>query len=342
MFEENRLVNVSVATLLKIAAVFVGFVFLYKIFDILMIFIVSLIIASGVSIWAKSLTKLKIPKILAILLIYLFGFSIIGLFILLILPSLAQEIQNFLLRLPDYYKGFYDLISPYFGKIDALTPEIAKSAIGQVEKIKTIGADAFTVLVQIFGGLASFFIVIVISFYLAFEERGIEKILRTLIPAQYEEYAIDLWTRTQIKLGGWLSGQIILGLIIGSLVFIAMTLIGVPYALFLGVIAAILEIVPFVGPVLSAVIGVIFAFTVSTQTALFVAIAYLIVQQVENHIIVPLLMQRMTGLNPIVIIISLMIGLKLGGILGMLVAVPIATIFGELFKDLAGLKKIDF
>ncbi len=338
---EKKIIEISFETLIKAALLILGIIFIYSVSDLLIIFFLSLIIGSTVSLWAKNLLKFKIPKLLSILLIYLFGFLTLGLFLSLIIPPLVQEINVFAEKVPIYYETIYSLVSKYLGGVDKLSPNLGEIIVGQSEKLKDLGTDIFSFLIKIFGGFASFIALVVISFYLAFEEKGIERILRILTPLKYEDYILDLWARSQFKLGCWFSGQIILALIIGSLVFIGLSLIGVPYALLLGFIAAILEIVPFVGPVISAVIGVIVALTVSLKIGLFTLIFYLIIQQFENHLIVPLLLKRVVGLNPVVIIMSLMIGFKLGGILGMMVGVPISAILGELIKDLAGKKNIE-
>jgi predicted PurR-regulated permease PerM len=173
------------------------------------------------------------------------------------------------------------------------------------------------------------------------QERGVENFIRMIIPKHNEEYTIGLWKRVERKLGLWMQGQLLLGVVIGTVVFAGLSIIGVPYALLLGIIAGVFEIVPVVGPIFSAFIGVIVALMIDPVLAILTLIFYIIVQQVENNILVPLLMKKMTGLNPIVIIVSLLIGWELGGILGMLIAVPLATIVSELLDDYAKSKEKD-
>ena len=339
---EKKTIDISTATFVRAALVVLFLIALYYISNIVVIFLLSLIIGSAASIWAKELSRFRIPKMLAILSIYLVVFLFFALFMSLIIPLLADEINDLALSLPDYYQNAYEFISKYISGIEELSPDFQDTISNFAETLKSTGANAVSFFTKVFGGVVSFFVVIVISFYLAFQEKSIEKIIRILAPHNYENYVLDLWMRSQNKLGRWLQGQIILGLIIGTVVFIGLTLLGVPYALILGMLAGIFEIVPIVGPVISATVGVIIALLVSPSLAFFTLIFYVVVQQVENHVIVPLLMQKMTGLNPVVIIISLMIGFELGGILGMLVSVPLVAAFGEFVKDLAGKKDIDF
>jgi len=344
MDDKKTTIEISSATLFKMAFIVLGLFFLYYISDVAVIFLLSLIIASTVRVWVKSLTRFKIPKIIAILLIYAISFSLIILFLTIIIGPLTHEISNLSDKIPGYYGNINDVISQYVDTdgLEKLSPGLDNLLTTPPERFKTLGTDIFGLLVGLFGGIISFFSVIIISFYLAFEETGIEKILRILIPLKYENYVLDLWFKTELKFSHWLSSQLILGLIIGISIYIGLALIDVPYALLLGILAGLLEIVPFVGPIISSIIGILIAFSVSIKIGSIATIFYVIVNQIENNIIVPLLMKKVTGLNPVVIIIALMIGFKLSGIMGMIIAVPLTTVLGELIKDLAEKKQITF
>ncbi|MEK7487986.1 MAG: AI-2E family transporter, partial [Patescibacteria group bacterium] len=130
-------------------------------------------------------------------------------------------------------------------------------------------------------------------------------------------------------------GQLLLGCIVGVTVFVGLSLIGVPYALLLALVAGIFEIIPIAGPLFSALVGISIAFLVSPVLAFLALLFYSALQQIENHVLVPLFLKKITGLNPVVVIVALLVGAKLGGIMGMLIAVPLATIGGELLDDLA-------
>ncbi len=138
--------------------------------------------------------------------------------------------------------------------------------------------------------------------------------------------------RIELKLGGWLRGQIILMLIIGISTYIGLTLLGVEYALALAVIAGILEIVPIIGPILSAIPALIVAFTVSPIAGFGVIGLYILIQQLENHLVVPKVMQKAVGFNPLVTIIVLMIGGNLLGLMGAILAIPIAIVVIEMIR----------
>ena len=135
-------------------------------------------------------------------------------------------------------------------------------------------------------------------------------------------------------MGMWLRGQLFLSFIVGLLVYIGLLILGVKYALVLALIAAILEIIPFIGPTIAAIPAILVGLTDSWIKALVVVILYFVVQQLENHIIVPKVMQKAVGLNPIVVIIVIMVGAKLGGIVGALIAVPVAAAIGVFVGDI--------
>lgn len=328
--------DISIITILKVAAVALALVFLYLVKDILIILFLAVIIASTVSLFANALEKKRIPRIAGVLLVYLAGIATLVLIFYFMIPPIIDEIKQLAVVLPDYYETFSKQI---FKTTSVISPDYAKNTqeilFSFGEKIKELTSGVFNIVSILFGGVVSFVAIVVISFYLAIQKKGVEDFLRLVTPQDQEAYVLDVWHRVERKLGKWLEGQLILALIMGAAVFLGLTFIGLPYALLLGIIAGILEIVPMAGPILSALLGVSVAFLVSPFLALLTLIFYVIVQQTENHILVPLLMQKATGLNPVVVIVALLAGAKLGGVLGMLIAVPLATIAGELLEDFA-------
>ena len=193
---------------------------------------------------------------------------------------------------------------------------------------------------KVFGGALSFILVIVISFYLAVQEKGIHNFLKVVTPFKHEKYIIDLWDRSQKKIGRWMQGQIILALIVGILVFLGLTILGIENALLLSVLAASFEIIPLIGPVLSSIPAIAIAFLDGGITlSLMVIGLYIIIQQFENHLIYPLVVKKVVGVPALVVIIALIIGAKLAGILGILLSVPLAAVVMEYASDLDARKK---
>ena len=166
-----------------------------------------------------------------------------------------------------------------------------------------------------FGGIFSFILILVLSFYLAVQEKGIENFLRLITPLKYERYVLDLWQRSQHKIGLWMQGQMLLGFIVGVLVFLGLNVLGVRHALFLAVLTALLEIIPLFGPKIAAVPAVLIGFLESVPLGFMVLGLYVIIDQFESHLIYPLVVRKVVGISPIIVILALIIGGKLAGFL---------------------------
>jgi predicted PurR-regulated permease PerM len=181
----------------------------------------------------------------------------------------------------------------------------------------------------------SLFLIIVLSFYLAVQDDGVANFLRIVTPVKSHVYVIGLWKRSQAKIGQWMQGQLLLGLIIGVLVYLGLMVLGISHALLLAFIAAFFELIPVFGPIISAIPAVLIALAASgISEGLLVVGLYLVIHQFENHLLYPLVVKKIVGVSPILVILSLVIGAKLAGFLGAILAVPIAAALMELVDDI--------
>ena len=334
---QRTTVNISTSTIFRIIFILLILLFIYAVRNILILLFFAVIIASAVDLIARHFDKLKIPRSVSVLIIYLVVAAlIIGLFVLLV-PSLAKEIKSFSNEFPAYAE-----------KLHMNFQHIQNSSIGYQKVIseiqKTLGSwsnilhksvnNLLAGTLDIFGGLVSFIILIVISFYLAIQKDGIQNFLKVITPHEYEAYVLNLWKRSEKKMGQWLQGQLLLALIVGIMVYIGLWLFHIRFAFLLAVLASILELVPYAGPVLAAVPAVIIAFIQHPVLALWIIVLYIAIQQTENHLLEPIVIGKAVGLNPVVVIIALLIGGELLGILGVILAVPVAAILAEFFKDI--------
>jgi predicted PurR-regulated permease PerM len=175
---------------------------------------------------------------------------------------------------------------------------------------------------------------------LAVKKNGVENFLRLVVPVAREEYVIDLWKRTQVKIGKWLQGQIVLMVIVGVLSYLGLVILGVPNAGLLAMIAGLFEIIPVFGPILSAVPAIALAALSGGLTlALLTAGLFAIVQQFENNLIHPLVVTKVVGVSPIIVILAIFIGGQLAGFLGVLLAVPLAAGIVEFADDVREKKR---
>ena len=329
-------IDISFASLMKITAVVLGLALMYSVKEILALVFLAIIIASTVDRWANFFERYHIPRMGGVALVYVCFVAFLIVVLYFIVPPIIAEVKQLVLFLPDYYDVAAKQI---FRTTRGISPDYARSmqefATGLEARITGVTSGALSAAMDVFGGVVAFGMVIVISFYLAMQRRGVEHFLRLVTPKAQEEYVLDVWRRVEIKLGKWLEGQLLLGCIVGVTVFVGLSLIGVPYALLLALVAGIFEIIPIAGPLFSALVGISIAFLVSPVLAFLALLFYSALQQIENHVLVPLFLKKITGLNPVVVIVALLVGAKLGGIMGMLIAVPLATIGGELLDDLA-------
>ncbi|MEK7072236.1 MAG: AI-2E family transporter, partial [Patescibacteria group bacterium] len=264
--------------------------------------------------------------------------------IYLIIPPIAVEIKGLAKDFPMYWEKISGNIENFRSYSDShgWTENIQKSLDDFQSNIGALGLAAggiFNTFFAFLGGIVSILIVAVLTFYLTVEEHAMKRVLRSLVPVKYQPYVTHLVNRIKEKIGMWLRGQLILSLIIFVLVWFGLSILGIKYALVLALFAGVTELIPYLGPFIGAIPAVFIALTQSPALAIGVIVIYVIIQQLENHIIVPKVMQKAVGLNPIITIISMMIGFKLAGILGIVIAIPVATAISIALNDVLEIKE---
>lgn len=329
---QSQFINISTSAILRIVFVLLGLVFLYLIRDILMIIFFAIIIAAAISGPAGWLQKKKIPRILGVAFIYLVILLAIGLVFSMIIPPLADQISHLTGQFPAFMEKIGLNVQQWWGsyKIDTNLQAILNQFSA---KLGQATSNIFVSVINVFGGMFSAMVVLVISFYLSLQEKGIKDFVLSLTPGTHQPYISSLIGRIQTKIGNWLRGLLLLMLIVGTLTYIGLSALGVKYALLLALIAGFLEIIPFIGPIVSMILAAIISFAQLPFLTLLVLVLYIVIQQFENYVIVPQVMKRAVGLNPITIIIVILIGAKLAGILGIILSVPLAASLGEILGD---------
>ncbi len=331
--EKTKSVDISMKTLIKLVVLILVLLFLFYVRDVIIIVFVSAIIATAINPWVNNFQKKSIPRIVSIIIIYTIIFGLISMAIALIIPAMTNQLSQFAGNFPALYEKVASGIPGTGVEGSELAETIQNSLQSIVSTLGNITSSIFAGLSGIFGGLFSLVGILVLTFYIVLIENGLKKFITGVSPAKYQPYLIQLVERIQTRLSHWMKGQLILSLIIGVASFIGLVILGIPYALVLGLIAGLTEFIPYAGPIIGAVPAVLIALTISPWTAIFVVILYIIIQQLENNILVPKIMQKVTGLNPIVVIIVMLLGARLMGILGIILAIPIAIIGDEFLKD---------
>lgn len=338
MSDEKKSTRVTLTTgsLVRALVVLLCLYFAYLIQDILAIIFVSVVLSSSMEPAIEWMEKRKIPRTLGISLIYIILLGIIGSTVYLIIPpiasqfgQLANDFPMYVERLQGLFSGVKDYTAAH-GWLDNIQSSFGSTA----SNLQAAAGSLFTTVVSFFGGIFSFVIILVISFYMASEKNAIKNLVWSLTPEHKQSYAMDLFNRIQKKIGLWMRGQLILCLVIFILTYIGLLILGVKYALVIALIAGFTEFIPYLGPIIGAVPAVFLAFTQSPTLALFVAILYIIIQQLENNFLVPKIMEKTAGLNPIVSIVVLMVGFSVGGVMGALLSIPLATAATVVVEDL--------
>jgi len=280
------------------------------------------------------LEKKKIPRILGTLLIYLVAIVAIGFIIYTFIPIALSEFTHLANQLSEILGSatgafeFENLVEGFVKGVE----EIQNTVLGN--SISLIGLTS-----KVLGGVFFAITIFVLSFYLTVGRDGVEKFLIAILPAAYEGKAIAIYSRIERKIGRWLAGQLFLSLVVGLATWLGLSLLGVKYSLFLGVLAGIAELVPYVGPIFTGSVAILISFTVSIPLALSVLILFIIIQQIENHLLLPMVMRYTTTLNPVVTLVALLIGAKVFGVVGLILAVPVAVLVQELLEEWVATKQ---
>jgi len=320
-------ISISTKSIIKILIILLAITFIFLIKDVLALLFVAIILSSAFDPLVDWLQNKKIPRALSIILVYIIFIGFIGAAIYMLTIPIADQIKDMSKSFPDVYTRMNEGLQGLYGDGSISKTEAVTTNFSDITKSLTQAtASAFNFVSSLFGGVISFFMVLVMTFYLTVHEKGMKEFIQSVTPSKHKKYVSDIISKIQHRLGYWLRGQLLLSLIIFCLTFIGLKILGVKYALILALIAGIFEIVPFLGPIISAIPGIFFAFTIQGfGTAIWVVLLYFIIQQLENNLIVPKVMGKSTGLNPLVVILSILVGARLGGIIGALLAVPVAT-----------------
>lgn len=312
----------------------------YVLRDLLLIILTSVVIASAVEPATKWFVKRRVPRALSVIGIYLAVLAAIAGTVTAVLPPLAQDIKDVVSTVPQYIQS----VNPSdIDKIPGLSLvfDQVSSSVSNGEIFSQVGGYAsqtalgfFQTAGTVFGGIFSFVLIIVISFYLAVQDDGVASFLRVVTPIKHEPYILGLWKRSQRKIGLWMQGQLLLGVIVGVLTYLGLSILGVDNALFLALIAAVFELIPIFGPILAAIPAVGVALIQDGfSLGLMTLGLYLIIQQFENHLIHPLVVKKIVGIPSLLAILALIIGAQLAGFLGMIIAVPLAAALMEYLSD---------
>ncbi len=331
---ENRTkIEISTWTVIKVFLIALVFYLLFFIRDIIALLFIVLILVATFSPVVKNWQK-KIGRVLSIISLFILLLIIFATVFYIIIPPLVNQVAELANSIPQY------IADTNFDSLRQYTPEIRKTLENLSANLGLLTSNIFTLTAGIIGGIFTILMIIVLTFYMLLDEANIREYISSLFSPKHKESGIGVINKIAYKIGSWFQGQIFLGIIVFIIDFIGLSIIGVPYALILALIAGLLEIIPTVGPFISGAIAALFALTISPWKALFVVIYYLAVQIIENNILVPKIMQKAVGISPVVIIVAILIGAKLMGIVGAILAIPLAASLSVIILEWPTISKI--
>ena len=332
--------HISISPRSMIIAVVIGLVVyaMWHIHDTILVILTAVVLATFISSGVSVFERIKIPRSVSVPIMYLLGIGLIVGAVSVFIPIFVDELVGLLDLLPAD-SGLGNIVG-FLG--DGQFKQVVSSGsiagdpfalLGQLREQFSTG-NAFQSISQVFGGVINAVLVVVISFYLSMRERGVEQFLRIVTPIRYENYILDVWKRSRVKIAGWFRGQVLLALINSVMTYAALMVIGVPYAFMLSLIAFLLSLIPF-GIVLATVPAVVLAFlSGGLPMTLATLVLYIVLQQIENYISQPIIIRRVTGVPSLIVLLAVVIGAQLAGLLGVILAIPVAVIVLEVINDM--------
>lgn len=313
-------IEISHRTVIFTIALLAGIWLILEIRDLLFLFFIAFILMASLRPFVESLETRRIPRVISILFIYILAIGLVAVTVGGLVPLLVSQTTKLIANLPKIEA----MIHPYY-QLDfkAVTQQIAP-----------VSQDVLKVTLGLFSNITTTLTILVFTFYLLLERKFMEKHLTETFGKTAGMRVADTVKAVEFGLGSWMRGEFVLMLCIGLLSYIGLLLLGIDYALPLAILAGLFEIIPIIGPILSAVPAVLVGLTISPALGLAVVALYIVIQQLENNFIVPQVMKRAIGLSPLVSIVAIMVGSRLAGLTGALLAIPFVITFEQIIKTL--------
>ena len=326
--EKTSFLNFSWQVLWRLFVFGLIIVTLYLTKEVIGVLLVSIVISLGLEPLINFFESKRIPRILGIIIIFFLFLLIISFCFYLISSILINELTIFI-------KHFSKAIYSIFG-FNLSTNELLKIFQGDLLKIFDVFKNNNSLSIKntfstIINDIVLIISIILISFYLILEKNGIDNFLKSILPDAYEKQILKIFENFKSKIRKWFVAQIILSSSVGLLTFFGLLILGARYPLLIGVLAAIFEIVPVIGPILVGFIAFLLSLSDSLLFGLYVLLFFFLVQQFESHILTPLVIGKTMKLHPVLVIVSILAGAKLAGIFGVILAVPLAIFLEEIF-----------
>lgn len=361
-------VSLSIDSIVKATMAVLGVIgFAYLLFylkSIIILFLVALFLAAAFNPAVDRLQQYKIPRGLGIFIVYLIVLGIITLIFTSLVPIIAEQVSSLAYSVRDMIQNivsgqggdswFIRKIQPVANQIwqnvdqaqilNSLTTSLRE--VGS--KLTSFAGNAIGAIFTVFNGIFNLLLVLIITFFMVVNKQHTSNFFHSLFPHKYSGYISQKTKEVSIKIGEWIRGQVLLALAMGLLTFIVFSIIGINYALTLAMVSALAEFIPYLGPLITFLSATLIALNQDPVLVLWLIPAYAVMQFLEGNIMVPLIVGRSVGLNPVVVIFALMAGATIGynlgdgiglALVGMIIAVPMANIISIFVADYTGKNK---
>ncbi len=361
---EKIKVDISATSVARATLVVIGIILLLLLVNhvrsTVFLFLVALFLTAALSPIVTKLEDHRIPRWAGILLIYIVGIFLLGFTLTQFIPLVAEQIVEIAKSAKNGLESLIssDMNNPFFNNIKPIAQDFLNSLdIKQIQgyaenigqSLLSFAGSSVSFLTAVFSNLFNFLIVLIFTFFLSLEKGATGDFFQSLLPHRYAKYASHKMSLIEDKIGAWMIGQLIVCVVIGVLIWAGMGILGVKYAVTLGFIAAVMELIPYLGPFLAGIPAVLVAVNQDPWLGVWALVFFVVIQTLEGNFIVPIIMKKAVGLPPVVIMISMMIfyslfssigseegGNQFFGILGIIMSVPIATslkLFVDDFQD---------
>ncbi|MBI3331763.1 AI-2E family transporter [Candidatus Peregrinibacteria bacterium] len=361
--QEEILVHLSVGSVVKSAFVILGIAFgvllLYFLQDKIMLLILSIFLAAIIDPGVQSLHRLGFPRGLAILIQYFVALFLVLFLLISLIPIIAEQLQSialFISQEVDFFLADPQISLPLFtDEVNVRLTLLVQNTLQELsidrftdalqgfgQDLSTAAQGSFRFVAGVAGSVVNFFVnlivVLVLAFFIQLEKEKIIYWVRSFLPVRYRPYIDNKSEAIHMKLAQWARGQLLLCLSVGMLVFLALVILRMPYALTLAILAGFTEFIPVVGPFIAAVPAVLIALTQEGFIwAVVLAAVYYVVQWCENNLLVPLIMKRAVGLSPVAIMFAMLVGISfptiIHPVLGIILSIPLTTILALFLED---------
>ena len=333
MSNENFL-DISWATILKIAVAGASFYFLYLLRDFLILFAFAFVISILFEPCVEWLMRRRLTRTLSVVFIYVVIFSAFSSALYISLPNFVSEIQYFSEYFPQRFPEYFGKISPFLEKMGFQAfANLEVFLVSFQESLSAMTGNMFSAVFALFGGIFNALFIITIAIFISLERKEVEKGLLLLFPKKYEDYLLKAWRKSQKKITGWFFIRLIGCVFVGLSSYFAFSLLDVEYPISLALMAGIFDFIPIIGPFFAGIIAFMLVSMDSFLKAVFMIIAFALIQGIENGLLLPILSKRLIQVSPLLVLFALFVGGKFWGVIGAILIVPLAAILIDFLKD---------